>query len=551
MKNSSRFRFRLCLFTLAVVALASPLAGRAATIPLRAYLKDFDPREYDSFGSSVAIWGNTMVIGASREFGDGSIPLYTGAAYVFVQDGTNWSLQAVLKASNGYSFDWFGVTVGLWDNTVVVGAPRENSNATGVNGNQADKSAPRSGAAYVFVRDGTNWTQRAYLKASNADGAEPHPDWGWFGGDLFGYSVAVSGDTIVVGAPDEESSATGVNADQTDNTAPRSGAAYVFVRSGTNWIQQAYLKASNADGGEPDSLEGGDNFGWSVAVSHDTVVVGAPREESGASEVNGDQSDNTGPNVGAAYVFVRSGTNWTQQAYLKASDASSSDHFGISVAVSSQTVVVGAPFASTTADDDAGAAYVFARSGTEWTQEARFEVLNALRDDHFGSAVAVSGNDVVVGAPFATTSALDSGAAYVFERNGTNWSLQADLIPSATSQQSGFGGAVALSDDKVVVGAAGDNHIVRLSGAAYVFGGLTPPLCDGFCITSFKVESNSVTIAWRSQPGETYYIGFKAALTDPVWTPVSGGIIAQGTEASWTGGRTPDATAFYCVVKVN
>ena len=168
--------------------------------------------------------------------------------------------------------------------TVVVGAVFEDSNATGINGDQTDNSATDAGAAYVFVRNGTTWSQQAYLKASNTDA-----------GDVFGFSVAISGDTVVVGASFEASNATGVNGDQTDNSAPQAGAAYVFVRNGTTWSQQAYLKASNTDAG--------DFFGDSVAVSGDTVVVGAPRESSSATGVNGDQTNNSAASAGAAYIF--------------------------------------------------------------------------------------------------------------------------------------------------------------------------------------------------------------------------------------------------------
>src|SRR5204863_403711 len=152
-------------------------------------------------------------------------------------------------------------------------------------------------AAYIFVRSGTNWSQQAYLKASNTDAH-----------DYFGSSVAVSGDTVVIGAPGEASNGTGVNGNQSDNSAFEAGAAYVFVRNGTNWSQQAYLKASNTDAH--------DGFGFSLAVSGDTVVVGAPTEASNATGVNGNQSDNSAFEAGAAYLFVRSGTTWSQQAYL-------------------------------------------------------------------------------------------------------------------------------------------------------------------------------------------------------------------------------------------
>jgi hypothetical protein len=205
--------------------------------------------------------------------------------------------------------------------TVVVGAHHEASNATGVNGDQSDNSAPAAGAAYVFVRSGTSWSQQAYLKASNTDGV-----------DFFADSLAVSGDTVVIGARSEASNATGVNGDEGDNSANLAGAAYVFVRSGTSWSQQAYLKASNTDAG--------DGFGWSVAVAGDTVVIGAYSEESGATGVNGDQGDNSAPVSGAAYVFVRSGTRWSQQAYLKASNTGLSDLFGHALGVSGDTLVI-------------------------------------------------------------------------------------------------------------------------------------------------------------------------------------------------------------------
>ena len=168
---------------------------------------------------------------------------------------------------------------------MVVGATGERSNATGVNGNQGDNSATGAGAAYVFTRSGTTWTQQAYLKASNT-GA----------GDTFGLSVAVSGDTVAVAAPSEDSNATGVNGNQFNNSASAAGAVYVFTRDTTTWTQQAYLKASNTGAD--------DRFGESVAVSGNTVVVGADSEDSNATGVNGNQADNSASNAGAVYVFT-------------------------------------------------------------------------------------------------------------------------------------------------------------------------------------------------------------------------------------------------------
>ena len=208
-----------------------------------------------------------------------------GAAYVFVRNGNAWSQQAYLKASNTETFDRFGISVAVSGDTVVAGAAFEASNATGINGDQSNNNALQSGAAYVFVRNGTIWSQQAYLKASNTDF-----------GDFFGISVAVSGDSVVIGASVESSNAAGVDGDQTDNSAAVAGAAYVFVRNAATWSQQAYLKASNTG-----AL---DQFGGSVAVSGDFVVVGAISEDSNATGINGNQANNSAADAGAAYIFT-------------------------------------------------------------------------------------------------------------------------------------------------------------------------------------------------------------------------------------------------------
>ena len=202
-----------------------------------------------------------------------------------MRSGTTWSQQAYLKASNTGAGDFFGYSVAVAGDTVAVGAYGEDSNATGVNGNQADNNATNAGAAYVFVRSGTNWNQQAYLKASNTEA-----------NDQFGNAVAVAGDTVVVGANGEDSNATGINGNQSDNSATNAGAAYVFVRSGATWSQQAYLKASNTGAN--------DEFGaYAVAVVGDTVVVGANMEDSNATGINGNQADNSTIDSGAAYIF--------------------------------------------------------------------------------------------------------------------------------------------------------------------------------------------------------------------------------------------------------
>lgn len=341
------------------------------TFTQQAYLKPSNTGAGDQFGLSVAVSGDTVVVGAAGEDSsatgvDGSESNDSapgaGAAYVFVRHGVTWRQQAYLKASNAEAGDSFGGSIAISGDTVVVGAMSERSNASGVNGNQSDNTGVGSGAAYVFVRNGTTWVQQAYLKASNPNAY-----------DSFGRSVAVAGDTVVVGAAGEDSSGMGVNADQSDNGASSAGAAYVFVRDGVTWSQQAYLKASNTGRS--------DGFGSSLAVAGDTVVVGATGEASGATGVNGTQSDNSAVYAGAAYVFVRNGVTWSQQAYLKASNTDALDRFGRSVAVAGDTVAVGAYLEGsgatgvngTQSDNSAyraGAAYVFVRSGTTWSQQA-------------------------------------------------------------------------------------------------------------------------------------------------------------------------------------
>ena len=191
--------------------------------------------------------------------------------------------------------------------TLAVGAIGEASNATDVGGNQDDNSFPLNGAGavYVFVRIGGDWSQQAYIKASNTGD-----------GDIFGSSVALSddGNTLAVGANGEDSETTGIDGDENEDSFLHfnAGAVYVFVRTGVDWSQQAYIKASNTD-----EL---DFFGWTVALSDDgnTLAVGATQEDSNATGIGGDQENNLESNAGAIYVFVRTGEDWSPQAYVKA-----------------------------------------------------------------------------------------------------------------------------------------------------------------------------------------------------------------------------------------
>jgi hypothetical protein len=325
---------------------------------------------------------------------------------------------AYTKASNAEAYDYFAdgggnqghngnsITISGDGNTMAVGAPYESGGSTGVNGNQNDNSAYASGAVYLFVRQGNSWLQQAYIKASNTGQS-----------DHFGASVALSrdGNTLAAAAPWESSAATGMNANQNDNSLQQAGAVYVFTRTGSSWTQQAYIKASNTGrAGEGDLPGDGDQFGYSVALSGDggTVAVGAISEDSAAQQVNGEQRDDSQQSSGAVYVFTRHGTSWTQQAYLKGSHLQAGDMLGFAVAVSfdGSTLVTSAfdergsgrtingPRDNTAGG--AGALYIFTRSGGTWTQQAYIKGSRTEPTDQLGYVVAISddGHTVAAGA---------------------------------------------------------------------------------------------------------------------------------------------------------
>ncbi|MGB7932931.1 MAG: cadherin-like beta sandwich domain-containing protein, partial [Gammaproteobacteria bacterium] len=426
----------------------------------------------------LAVGENTLTVMVTAEDG---VTTSTYTVTVTRESASEFAQQAYIKASNTGDADQFGNSVALSGDTLAVGAYREDSNATGIDGDENDNSMVDSGAVYVFIRNGTVWSQQAYIKASNTGS-----------GDRFGYSLALSGDTLAVGAYREESNATGIDADKSDNSLTEAGAVYVFTRSGAVWSQQAYIKASNTGSG--------DAFGWSVALSGDTLAVGATGEASDGSS----QTNNSLSNAGAAYVFTRSGTMWTQQAYFKASNPDSDDSFGYSVALSGDTLAVGADREASNAtgvdgdqDDNtlvnAGAVYMFTRSGAAWTQQAYIKASNTGSNDVFGWSLALFGETLAVGAAGEASSASGingnqnddsapfTGAVYVFTRSGTAWSQQAYIKASNAGEADQFGWGLALTGDILAVGApredssatgvGGDpgNDGLTDSGAVYLF----------------------------------------------------------------------------------
>ena len=475
------------------------------------YFKASNTGAGDTFGSAVALSANgqVMAVGASGERSnatcadnasqgvvcnqaDDSVE-GAGAVYVFARGVSRWKQVAYIKASNNraspfteYAYSGgpaFGTSVALSADgtTLAVGAPKETSNARGVNGDQSNTSTPGAGAVYVFKSitsaTGTqgydSWHQEAYIKATNTragkDNTSTIPAVEYRRNSAhFGHNVALSGDgnLLAVSAPGETSNATGVNGNQDDNSIPYAGAVYTYTRSGDApsgggvWAAQAYLKASNT---RSPTLEGLDEprFGEGLALSSDgtTLAVGAPYESSGTRGINGNQQDDSVWGSGAVYVFTQGGGAWSQQAYVKAHNTAGGPmvkavQFGGNLALSADgnTLAVGAGSEDNTGAginppaterslsfSSAGAAYVFARSNGTWSQQVYLKASNARQNQNYGSSLALSadGNTLAIGALNDTDGGASGmpvistvnpkGSVHVYQRSTTTWSQRAYL----------------------------------------------------------------------------------------------------------------------------
>ena len=387
----------------------------------QAYLK---PR-YDTvdtfFGYSLSFNedGTSLAVGASSDRNattgiDSDVSDLTahdaGAVFVYDRINGSWQEQAYIKGDNTEAGDKFGSSVRLSadGNTLAVGARKEDSSATGIDGTQSDNMAKDAGAAYVFSRVDGSWQQSAYLKASNTEAA-----------DGFGASLALSsdGNILAVSATGEDSAAIGINGNQSDNAALNSGAAYVFVNADGVWEQQAYIKASNT--------ETGDRFAHSLALNLDgsVLAVTALWESSSATGINGDESDNNAINAGAAYVFTSSDGDWQQQAYLKASNTDQSDQFGgrISMSADGHVLAIGAFGESSSATglngdqnnnaaENSGAVYVFTNKG-DWQQQAFIKSNVVNESGSFGGYVSLTSD----GESLAVSATREEiGAVYLY-----------------------------------------------------------------------------------------------------------------------------------------
>ncbi len=358
-----------------------------------------DGESQDYFGTYLSIYENFAIIGAYRDDDNG---IGSGSAYIFYKNDLNWTEHAKLLASDGSANDNFGSSVSIYGEYAIIGAPGDNVYGAS------------SGSAYVFHRSGNTWIQQAKLIPSDGET-----------NDHFGHTVCIYGDYAFVGAPRDEF---------------YMGSAYVFHRSGTSWIQQSKLIASDGQ-----TL---DLFGVSVSLDGDYAVIGSSLDDD-----NGDRS-------GSAFVFHRSGSTWSEQAKLLASDGESDDEFGFSASIKGDYIIVGAWAHNN------GSAYIYKRSGTSWSQQTKLIASDGSSGDYFGYSVSIDENYVAIGAPGYNN---DMGAVYVFNQSGGIWSEQEKLLASDGEDNDHFGSPVSLYTNLLLISAAWSNPLGPCSGSAYVF----------------------------------------------------------------------------------
>ena len=379
----------------------------------------------DWFGYDVAISDDYAIVGAHYEDEDAngaSFKRNAGSAYIFKLSAGVWVQQQKIVATDRAADNRFGYSVAIDGEYVIVGAEGESSSA---------------GAAYIFKRTGTTWTQQQKIVA--ADRAAD---------DQFGRSVSISGEYAIVGAESEDHDASG------GNTESLAGSAYIFKRTGTTWTQQQKIVA--ADRGRYDY------FGAAVAISGDHALVGAHYEDHDANGTN------FVANAGSVYTFKQTNGVWSQQQKIVASDAGAQDVFGYSLAISGEYAIVGAEGENNDAGGDnyrtdAGAAYIFKQTAGVWSEQQKIVPSDREKYDYFGVSVAINGNFAIVGAYWEdeNTTGSDSlssaGSAYIFQQTNGVWNQQQKIAASDRAADDQFGKSVAISSNYALVGAHKDD----------------------------------------------------------------------------------------------
>lgn len=423
---------------LAVVLCSNAADGQCG----RGALTADDAAANDQLGFSVAMSGDLCVVGARL---DDNAAINAGCAYVYRFDVVSgvWTQEAKLIASDAAANDEFGYSVAACQGGKIAGGPADDVVVVGAR--YDDDAGSESGSAYIFQRVGGVWTQVVKLTASDAAAT-----------DHFGYAVSICGPFALVANRDD------------DNPGTNTGSAYIFKYNGAGWTQQAKIKASDA--------AANDQFGQSVAlaVSDDgakaMAVVGSWHDDSPLSD------------AGSAYVFRYNPVpqTWTQEAKLVAPDAAASDVFGYAVAAAVESTSGGDVVLVGARDDDdqgsnAGSAYVFRKNGPSWVQETKLKATDRTSNDGFGYSVALDrqGEEILVGAWKKDIAAPDSGAAYLFLRQDSgSWLEWAQLVADDGGQDDWFGAAVAISGDRAIVGAYQHDAGAPDTGLGYLFGGV-------------------------------------------------------------------------------
>ena len=385
-----------------------------------------DGDEFDFFGFSVALTEDTAFIGAT---GDEE----TGSVYVFMRQDGQWTQTQKLLPKDTDEFNNFGFSVALTENIALIGAPSDDENGTD------------AGAAYVFTRQDGQWTQTQKLLSNDGDEY-----------DSFGLSVALTEDTALVGAPYDE------------ENGESAGSAYVFSRQNGQWIQTQKLLANDGDAG--------DSFGWSVALTKNTALIGA------------DGDEDKGEGAGSAYVFTQQKGRWTQTQKLLAGDGGEFDRFGASVALVEDTALIGAPGDDEVDNLDQGSAYIFTRQKGQWIQTQKLLANDGDADDFFGDAVALTRDTALIGAVGDEENEDLSGSAYIFTRQKSQWIQTQKLLANDGDFFDFFGDSVALAGDTALIGAYLDEENGTESGSAYIFRRMSGDQCPPGLDIVFRYE---------------------------------------------------------------
>lgn len=494
-------------------------------IAQEAYLKASNPDAGDAFGSAVAVSGDVVAVSAILESsaatginGDqtSNASNLSGAVYVFARSNGVWTQEAYLKAGNTGLGDQFGVALAMSGDTLVVGAPFEDSNpAPNAPPDPVNNDLIKdSGAAYVFVRKNGSWTQQAMLKAG--------------GGAIysleFGHSVGIDGDLIAVGARYDRNTGTGIDSAYSSDPGPLVGAVYVFTRQGGSWSLASFIKPPFQ------TDDGSFEFGRAVAVGGKNIFVGVPRDASPAKGINGDMTQNSalGGGSGAVFAYRLGGNGVEFDAYIKASNAELADAFGYAIAASGETLAVsaiGEDGASTgvngdqgnsTTKKESGAVYVFDRSAAGWTQTAYIKAPATAASDRLGISLALDGDVLAIGSSSTAVGPEGSskyvGTAYVYVRDGGTWQFQSIAKPAKRNLSEEFAFSMAVSGGTLVVGAAGDDNggtgvnapsatSRGNSGAAYVFSGLGLPSAIPIVIQVIQLVQGQLVLDFTAAPG--------------------------------------------------